>query len=103
MTTEMRRVPAAVLLSLLVAGCATGPNSRSQIADNFGEANRQTMMAQVIDPTPVYETTVPESSGEHAAQAVERYRKDQVKKPEKVRTTNAGGVGAGGGSGSGGN
>jgi type IV pilus biogenesis protein CpaD/CtpE len=100
----MRRIPAAVLLSLLVAGCATGPNSRANIPDNFGEANRQTMMAQVIDPTPVYETTVPESSGEHAAQAVERYRKGEVKKPDRVKTTNAGaGTSAGGGGGSGGN
>jgi type IV pilus biogenesis protein CpaD/CtpE len=58
--------------------------------DNFGEANKQTMAAQVIDPSPVYLNPVPISSGEHAAQAVERYREDKVKQPDRVATTDAG-------------
>jgi type IV pilus biogenesis protein CpaD/CtpE len=58
--------------------------------DNFGEANKQTMAAQVIDPSPVYLNPVPVSSGEHAAQAVERYREDKVKQPDRVATTDAG-------------
>ena len=53
----------------------------------FGEANRQTMLAQVSDPDPAYETPDPATSAEHAGQAVERYRKDAVKKPERVRST----------------
>jgi len=56
-------------------------------ASAFGEANRQTMMAQVVDPDPVYETLVPETSAQHAAQAVERYARDRVKKPERLSTT----------------
>ena len=83
---------------LLVAGC-TNDSVMSASASNWGEANRQTMAAQIIDPDPQYDTAVPASSGDHAADAVDRYNKDQVKKPEKVRTTN---VGSGGGS-SGGN
>ncbi len=68
-------------------------------ADNFGEANRQTNAAQIIDPDPVYPTVVPETSGEHAAQAVDRYRTDKVKKPERQRTSRSitGGGGSGGG------
>ena len=58
--------------------------------DNFGEANKQTMAAQVIDPSPVYLNPVPVSSAEHAAQAVERYREDKVKQPDRVATTDAG-------------
>lgn len=55
----------------------------------FGEANRQTMMAQVIDPDPVYDETLV-TSGDHAAQAIERYRTDAVKEPDSIRTTDVG-------------
>ncbi|MFA7588015.1 MAG: hypothetical protein WCY11_17795 [Novosphingobium sp.] len=55
--------------------------------DNFGEANRQTFAAQVIDPQPEYDELVPETSAEHAAQAVERYRQDKVKQPDRVKTS----------------
>lgn len=68
--------------------------------DNFGEANRVTMATQVIDPDPVYDTAVPETYGEHAAQAIERYRTDKVKKPDKIRTSS---TDSSGGSGGGGN
>ena len=55
--------------------------------DNFGEANRQTLAAQIIDPEPRYARPVPGASAEHAAQAIERYRTDKVKMPDRVRTT----------------
>lgn len=84
--------------AIALAGC-TQDGVMSASASSFGEANRQTMAAQIIDPDPQYDTAVPASSGDHAADAVDRYNKDQVKKPEKVRTTN---VGSGSGS-SGGN
>jgi hypothetical protein len=78
----------------LLAGCASVPSLYEEPTDaKFGEANRQTMMAQVIDPDPVYEGPAV-TSGEHAAGAVERYRTDTVKEPESVSTTS----GAGGGS-----
>ena len=79
-----------ILGALLLAGCATdGPNGYPYMGgpDNFGEANRQTYMAQVVDPTPVYDTAVPETHGEHAAQAIERYRTDKVKQPERTSTS----------------
>ena len=69
-------------------------------ADNFGEANRQTFAAQIVDPNPVYTTLVPETHAEHAGQAVERYRLDKVKKPDRQRTSNTS-TGSGGGSGGG--
>ncbi|SLJ88780.1 hypothetical protein [Novosphingobium mathurense] len=100
MNIEKSRLPglaAALVLAVGLSACATtdtppymgGP-------DNFGEANRQTMMAQVIDPDPHYETAIPESSGDHAADAVERYREDKVKKPERMTTTKS--MSSGGGS-----
>ncbi|MEY4720693.1 MAG: hypothetical protein RIQ46_418 [Pseudomonadota bacterium] len=56
-------------------------------ASVFGEANRQTTMAQVIDPDPEYATLVPVTSAKHAAQAADRYHRDAVKKPERVSST----------------
>lgn len=80
----------AVLLALpLAAGCAEQSIYERPGDAAFGEANRQTMMAQVIDPDPVYETELV-TSGDHAAAAVERYRGDQVKQPDTIRTTDVG-------------
>ena len=88
----------------LLAGCEQGINGTVKPASTFGEANRQTMMAQVIDPDPQYEYLDPATSADHAAQAVERYRTDKVKKPQTIRSTqiNGGGGGSGGGGGGGG-
>ncbi len=55
----------------------------------FGEANRQTTMAQVVDPDPEYDTLVPATSAKHAGQAADRYHRDAVKKPERVSSTEA--------------
>ena len=75
---------AALVLSGAVAGCTDPQGATLPYMGglaNFGEANRQTMAAQVIDPTPVYTTLVPETSGQQAAAAIERYRTDKVKIP----------------------
>ena len=53
----------------------------------FGEANRATYAAMVVNPDPEYDTPIPTTSAEKAAQAIERYRNDQVKQPERVSTT----------------
>ncbi|WIW90619.1 hypothetical protein K3M67_16195 (plasmid) [Sphingobium sp. V4] len=61
---------------------------------NFGEANRQTMAAQVVNPLPVYDTPLPETSGEHAEQAITRYRTDKVKRPANAKISNVATVAA---------
>jgi hypothetical protein len=80
---------------LLLSGCEHGMMGAPQDAAEFGEPNRQTMMAQVVDPDPQYEEPL-ETSGEHAAQAIERYRTDRVKQPARVRSTQNQGGGGGG-------
>ena len=83
-------------LMLALAACATdGPNGMPHMAgpDNFGEANRVTFAAQVIDPEPEYDTAMAEGSAHHAAQAIERYRTDKVKQPDKTRTSSVGNSG----------
>ena len=91
---------AAIAIALpLLAGCAsTMPSLLEEPGDSqFGEANRQTMMAQVIDPDPAYEGPAT-SSGDHAADAIERYNTDKVKEPDSIRTTNVGSGGSSSGS-----
>ncbi|MGE8143209.1 hypothetical protein ACQKOE_14640 [Novosphingobium sp. NPDC080210] len=94
----------APLAVLALAGC-TGPDGSTlgvNQPDNFGEANRQTFAAQVIDPAPVYDDALIGGSGDKAAQAIERYRTDKVKQPERQRITKIGGSGgsdSGGGAG----
>lgn len=88
---------AALALALIPASALAAP---AAAPDNWGEANRQTMAAQIIDPTPEYATQVPESSGAHAQKASERYRTDKVKLPDKLRTSS---TQSGGGGGNGGN
>ena len=84
-TDRIRWIGVAVLP--LLAACAEDIASTGTPASTFGEANRQTIAAQIIDPEPQYDTLVPPTSAQHAAQAADRYRNDKVKKPERVRST----------------
>jgi hypothetical protein len=86
MNSDLARAVIVPVLVLTLAGCATNAVTEKPGDLKFGDANRQTMMAQVIDPDPVY-TQPAQSSGAHAADAVERYRTDKVKQPDSVRTT----------------
>jgi len=98
-TDIARRIGAAAVASTLaaaLAGCATdGQDFLSGADPNFGEAVRQTMAAQVIDPDPQYDYAVPESNGQHATAAIERYRTGQVRQPERVSTSELGESGNG--------
>lgn len=87
MNIEYPRLAGIIAASLTLASCATNALFEEPGDTTFGEANRQTMMAQVIDPDPQYDELVPVSSGERAAAAVERYRTDKVKQPDKVSTS----------------
>lgn len=83
MVSELAR--RACQLSLFGLAACTGSDGSILAAnrpDNFGEANRQTFAAQVIDPAPAYDELYLGENGDKAAQAIERYRTDKVKKPE---------------------
>lgn len=84
MTFDPRRVALAALLPALAACTHNYPGPA---ASEFGEANRMTMAAQVVDPDPQYDTLNPPTSGEHAGQAAERYRTDKVKRPVRTSST----------------
>lgn len=83
-----------ILLGLAgcLAGCASAGGGGLQLgkADNFGEAYRQTLAAQIINPAPEYDSQVALSSGARAAAALERYRTDMVKQPVHQNTSTVG-------------
>lgn len=86
MNTDRRRL---VLPALLVAlgGCTQGYMAQGEPVIEFGEMNRQTMAAQVVNPEPEYDTEAPVTSAEHAAQAVDRHATDTVKPPVHMPST----------------
>lgn len=83
-----RLAPLLLAGSLVLAGCAQTHTANLEPIDpaDFGEANRQTYAAMIIDPDPQYDGPM-ETSAEHAADAAERYREGEVKQPERVRST----------------
>ena len=88
MNSDRGKMLALVLLATPpLAACVHDGAGTGTPASSFGEANRQTMLAQVIEPDPQYEDATPPASAAKAGQAVERYRKDTVKKPERVSST----------------
>ena len=85
MTIDYRRV---ALIALLPALAACEHNYPGPPASKFGDANRATLAAQVVDPDPQYETINPPTSGEKAGQAGEKgqcsdrqQRNDQQRRP----------------------
>ena len=91
MTTNSKHLRMIVLAgsALATAGCATGSGTDFMGDQSWGEANRRTMAAQVIDPNPVYEDAIPPTTAVNAVGAIERYRDDTVEQPERISTTEA--------------
>lgn len=81
------RLVLAMAASVLMTGCASYGNTEGAYDPAaFGEANRQTYAAMVVNPEVVY-TEDMTGSAEKASDAVERYREDTVKQPERPSTT----------------
>lgn len=101
MNTKLKLVT-ALALGTALGGCATVADQEflGYQDPGFGEANRATYAAMVVNPDPQYDTPIPLTSAEHAAQAIERYRTDAVKVPERQTTTQSvsGGTGSSTGS-----
>lgn len=91
------RVILSVSLAALLGGCATygSPEAGKFNKEDFGEANRMTYAAMVVDPDPEYSDEM-EGSGDRAAQAVKAYREGKVEEPKRVNSTRTSGGGGGG-------
>ena len=93
------RLIAAAGAVMLLPACNTAPLGQAGSLDaGFGEASKYNAAVQTIDPEPVYAATgaQPGDHGEKGANAVKRYRTDQVKETEG---TSGSGQDSGGGSG----
>lgn len=86
----VKRGAVIALLVPALSACAANSIYDAPGDVKFGEYNRQTMMAQVINPDPVYDEPAV-SSGNNAERAIERYRNGEVTEPEGIETTNVGG------------
>lgn len=77
--------------TLTLGACASTHSASTGPIDSadFGEANRQTYAAMIINPDPNYSEPM-RTSAEHAADAAERYREGEVKQPEAIRSTEGG-------------
>lgn len=93
MNSKARLIAIVSTAGLLLGGCATGGSNTGLgmgKADNFGEANRQTFAAMVINPNPEYDEPMAPGDGERAAQAIERLRTGKLKMPERQSLSEVG-------------
>lgn len=89
-------VAAIALGAAILGGCSTQSGDLALSADpNFGEAHRYNAAVQTIDPAPVYaaDGAQPGDHGEKGAESIERYRTNQVKDVEQIRTSSDSGGG----------
>ena len=99
MNTDRLRIGTVALACapLLLAGCASYGNlDGAYDPDAFGEANRQTYAAMIVNPEPEYDTDMT-TSAEKTNAAIDRYRNDAVKQPDSIESTSTPGGGGGGG------
>ena len=82
MTSRTSRAVLALATLAVLGACDTIYTDPS--LSTFGEANRQTMAAQIVNPDPVYDALNPPTSGEHAGQAGERYSDGRVIQPDSI-------------------
>ncbi|ALE16856.1 hypothetical protein AMC99_01564 [Altererythrobacter epoxidivorans] len=94
MTIKAPRLP-VLAIALACSACSVADKELAGYSDpGFGEANRATFAAMVVNPDPQYDDPNPNTSADHAVKAIERYRNDAVKKPERISTTTK--IGGGG-------
>ena len=75
-------------LILPLCACATADKEWLGHQDpTWGDANRATMAAQVINPNPEYETQIPPTSAANATNAIDRYREGRVEQPDRISTS----------------
>lgn len=76
-----------LLAGLVLTACNTPANTPRP---EFGEAVRNNMAAQIIDPNPLENMELPPSDGVRRALMIERYHADKVERPLLPVTTTLG-------------
>jgi len=93
--TQIRSVIGIAAIAAALAGCAV---SQVHLDPEFGQAFRESTLAQVADPDARYSgTPAPGSSGARVGLAQERYRTGTVIQPAPATTTLIGSANQGAG------
>ena len=79
--------PTVLVAGLVLAACNTPANTPRP---EFGQAVRNNMAAQIIDPNPPETMELSPSDGARRVLMIERYRTDQVEPPMLPVTTTLG-------------
>ena len=89
------RLLAVSLAMLGLCGCSTIHKNIGQEDPGFGETVKYNAALETINPVPVYgpDGAQPSGNGDNGAQAVKRYRTNQVKQVESMGTTSGSGSG----------
>ena len=95
MTIDAKRILPIAGAALALSACtnADGRFDLSQNDPTWGDANRATMAAQVVDPSPEYDTPIPPTSATNAVRAIDAYEAGDVEEVETISTTSGGGPG----------
>jgi hypothetical protein len=102
MSAVLAKCATAAVLAGAALGLSACMQSRMSLADDYGQAVRQDMVAQVADPDAHYKgAPAPGSNGRRVGIAQERYNRNAVIQPASTSTSNVS-VGGGGGGGPGG-
>jgi type IV pilus biogenesis protein CpaD/CtpE len=79
--------PIVLVAGLALAACTTPANTPRP---EFGQAVRNNMAAQIIDPLPPETMELPPSDGVRRALMIQRYQADEVESPPLPVTTTLG-------------
>jgi type IV pilus biogenesis protein CpaD/CtpE len=79
--------PTVLVAGLVLAACTTPANAPRP---EFGQAVRNNMAAQIIDPNPPEDMALPPSDGVRRALMIQRYQADRVESPQLPVTTTLG-------------
>jgi type IV pilus biogenesis protein CpaD/CtpE len=79
--------PTILVAGLALAACTTPANTPRP---EFGQAVRNNMAAQIIDPNPPADMALPPSDGVRRALMIQRYQADEVETPALPTTTTLG-------------
>lgn len=89
MTIDGKRILIIAGAALALSACTNndGRFDLTQGDPTWGDANRATMAAQAVDPSPEYDTPIPPTSATNAVRAIDAYNEGNVKEVETISTT----------------
>lgn len=95
MNIDAKRILPIAGAALALAACTNndGRLDLTQGDPTWGDANRATMAAQVVDPSPDYDTPIPPTSATNAVRAIDAYNQGDVEEVETISTTESSGGG----------